>query len=113
MTKLSKIDIQKIEEYWKGHEANKQKLKSLEQDSLATVDEMLYSNLKNITQSIDLLFPTLDEDLQTIVNMRYWDINNNCYEWEEIADTLFISRYKAMRKRDVLIDKTASLIGWI
>lgn len=34
------------------------------------------------------LYNELDEDMRTIVDMRYWD-TDGCYEWEDIADKLY------------------------
>lgn len=42
-----------------------------------------------------------------IVDMRYWDDVSNCYEWGEIADKLYMSRYKMERKRNTLIYEMA------
>jgi RinA family phage transcriptional activator len=137
---LSRIDIQKIEEFWLNHKENKKQLKfrewellnpSQEQDeniggsssgfisnpternAIRLLEDKLYQNLKVIIRTIENLYNELDEDTQMIVDMRYWDKENNCYEWEEIADKLFISRSKVLRKRNHLIDETAKLIGWV
>jgi len=45
--------------------------------------------------------------------MRYWDEENNCYEWEEIADRLNMSRSKVLRLRNGLLDDMADKIGWV
>lgn len=78
----------------------------------ALVQDKTYNNLKNIVETIDKLYPQLDDIQKSIVAMRYWD-KDGCYEWEDIAAELSISRNKALNKRNALIDKTAEKLGWI
>lgn len=139
MNKLSRLDIQKIEQYWINHQDNKRKLKYREWEILNPFEESdmntgggrsnkismptenkaillasdkLYQNLKYIVNTIESMYSELDHDFKTIVDMRYWD-TDGCYEWEDIADRLYISRHKVLRKRNILIDKTADMIGWV
>lgn len=58
------------------------------------------------------LYSELDEDMRTIIDMRYWD-KEGCYEWEDISDKLYISRHKVLRKRNIFFDKIAERIGGI
>ncbi len=44
--------------------------------------------------------------------MRYWDTEKNCYEWEDIADRLYMSCNKVLRKRNAVIDETAKRLAW-
>lgn len=139
MTTLSRLDIQKIEKYWINHDLNKKQLRYLEwellnphnpEDMNITVksnkignitqskaiilaEDKKYQNLQHIVKSIDSFYKELDDDLKTIVDMRYWDKEGNCYEWEDIADTLYMSRNKVLRKRNLLIAETAKRIGWV
>lgn len=138
MTSLSRSEVQTIEKYWIEYEVYKKKLKYREWELLhphneqgelvggrsntisdttakkATVlaNDAYYQNLKRIIKTVEDLYRDLDEDMRTIVDMRYWD-KDGCYEWEEIADKLYISRHKVLRKRNILIDKTAERIGWV
>ncbi len=44
--------------------------------------------------------------------MRYFD-KTECYEWQNIADKLYMSTYRVLRKRNALIDETARRLGWV
>lgn len=114
MERFSKYDIAKIEEYWINHQEHKEQMKYLEHEISQGIKEKqkLYQNLKIISEAIDKLYATFDEDLKTIVDMRYW-YKSHTSDFEEIADRLFMSRSKVLRKRNLLISKTAQLIGWI
>ncbi|MEK5207497.1 transcriptional regulator [Psychrobacillus sp. FSL H8-0510] len=139
MNKLSRLDIQKIEYYWINHNDNKRQLKYREWELLNPHNDMemntgggrsgkismptenkavllasdkLYQNLQHIVNTIESMYAKLDSDMKTIVDMRYWD-TDGCYEWEDIADKLYMSRHKVLRKRNILIDKTAERIGWV
>lgn len=138
MTSLSRSEVQTIEKYWIDYEVYKKKLKYREWELLhphneqgelvggrsntisdttakkATVlaNDAYYQNLKRIINTVEDLYRDLDEDMRTIVDMRYWD-KDGCYEWEDIADKLYISRHKVLRKRNILINKTAERIGWV
>ncbi|MFJ6264238.1 transcriptional regulator [Lysinibacillus xylanilyticus] len=138
MPTLSRSEIQNIEKYWIEYEQYKKKLQYREWELLHPHnqgDEMVggrsntisdttakkamvfandayYQNLKRIIKTVEGLYGELDEDMRTIVDMRYWD-KDGCYEWEDIADKLYISRHKVLRKRNILIDKTAERIGWV
>ena len=138
MPTLSRSEIQNIEKYWIEYEQYKKKLKYREWELLHPFNEggelvggrsntisdttakkamkltndAFYQNLKRIILTVEDLYKELDEDMRIIVDMRYWD-KDGCYEWEEIADKLYMSRHKVLRKRNILIDKTAERIGWV
>lgn len=138
MPTLSRSEIQTIEKYWIEYEQYKKKLKYREWELLHPFNEggelvggrsntisdttakkamkltndAFYQNLKRIILTVEDLYKELDEDMRIIVDMRYWD-KDGCYEWEEIADKLYMSRHKVLRKRNILIDKTAERIGWV
>ena len=139
MPTLSRSDIQTIERYWIELEQNKKKLKYREWEllhphndggeivggrsnaisdttakkAMLLANDDYYQNLKRIIKTVEDLYNELDEDMRIIVDMRYWDKGGNCFEWEEIADKLFMSRHKVLRKRNLLIDQTAERIGWV
>lgn len=139
-TALSRNDIQKIEQFWINHKENKRQLKlrewellhpvaeyeenigssssgfisnPTERNAIKLLEDKLYQNLKLIIQTVEVIYNEIDDDTRKIVDMRYWDNQNECYEWEDIADKLFVSRSKVLRKRNHLIDETAKRIGWV
>lgn len=141
LRKLNRSDIQKLEEYWINHKENERRLKfreweltskasddentgagsnsvrntSSETENLAIklMSDKLYQNLLTITKAVNNIYKSCDEDMSLIVEMRYWDEDRNCYEWEEIADQLNMSRAKVLRLRNEILKETAELIGWV
>lgn len=140
MTKLSKAQNDTIEEYWHDFDTYKRKLRLRElellnefketdgnmgggkanvisdvtgQKAIALLEDKNYNHLKNIVDTIEKLYPTLNSDFKTIVDLRYWDKNYNYYEWDDIAEKLNYSRSQILRKRNALIDLTAERLGWI
>lgn len=137
MKKLTRYDIQTLERYWTEYHDNKKKLKFREWELLnpggqeelvggrssgisdstgrkagILLSDALYQNLQRIIKAVEVLYNNLDEEMQTIVDMRYWS-GEVVYEWEDIADELRISRNKVLRYRNILIDKTAEKVGWV
>lgn len=139
MKTLNKYDIQKLEEFWADHNQNKRLLRireweltaktstdentgggkantisnPTEQMASRLLNDRTYQNLQTITETVERLYKYADDDIKTIVDMRYWDTERNCYEWEDIADRLNMSRSKVLRLRNVLLDDTADMIGWV
>ena len=137
MAKLTPVQNKTIEEFWSGLDELRKQLKFREWELLNPHQEHVmvgsrsgkvsdttgnramllavdknYKHLQNIVSSIEKVYSALDDDMQTIVNMRYWD-KEGVFEWEDIADKLYISRSKVLRKRNLLIDKTAERLGWM
>ena len=71
-----------------------------------------YQHLQSIVNVIEKLYIELDNDKKTIVDMRYWDRGNNCYEWVDVSDKLYMSVQRVLRKRNHLIDETDRRLGW-
>lgn len=137
MSKLSAVQNKTIEEFWMNIDDYRKQLKFREWEllnphqeheqvgsrgnkisdttgnrAIILAEDKNYQYLQNIVNSISKLYADLDDDMKTIVNMRYWD-KDGVYEWEDIADKLYISRSKVLRKRNLLIDKTAERLGWM
>ncbi len=139
MSKLSRHDIQKLEDYWINLNEYKKQLRFREwellnahketdcnvggrrssnisdttaQKAIVLAEDTLYQNLKRIVSTIETLYEELDTDQRTIVDMRYRD-KSECYEWQHIGDALYMSVQRVLRKRNALIDETARRLGWV
>lgn len=139
MNKLAKYEIEKLEDYWKNIDDYKKQMKFrewellhplVEEDTnvgggrsnktsdttgnkaIILAEDKLYQKLKEIVTVIEQLYEELDEDQKVIVQMRYWD-KYGSYEWEEIADKLYMSRSKVLRRRNAIIDRTAEQLKWV
>ena len=139
MSKLSRNDIQKLEDYWINLNEYKKQLQFREWELLSPYQETdtntgggrsnnisdttgrkamilaedtLYQNLKRIVSTIENMYENLDRDQKTIVDMRYRD-KSECYEWQHIGDELYMSVQRVLRKRNALIDETARRLGWV
>lgn len=137
--KLSKHEIQKLEDYWMNLDEYKIKLRHRERDLIdawqetdsnigggksvhisdvtgnkATIlaDDVMYQNLKRIVNTIETMLNELDEDQEVIVQMKYL-AKQEAYEWQHIADQLGMSVQRVLRKRNNLIDETAKRLGWV
>lgn len=114
MTELSNLDVQKLEEYWMKYGKYKNQLQFAKENNLPVEkEEQHYRTLQNIVSAIEKVYNQSNEDARTLINMRYWDKDNTFYDWEEIADKLFISRSKTLRKRKLILHETAKYMGWI
>ena len=138
--KLSRHDIQKLEDYWINLHQYKKDLKYREWEllnayqeadtnigggkanrisdttgnkAIVLAEDMKYQNLKRIVHTIECMYKELDHDQKTIVDMRYWDKNKEAYEWQHIADELYMSVQRVLRKRNMLIDETANRLGFV
>lgn len=136
MSKLTSAQCKTIEEFWVNIQDYKKQLKfrewellhpyqetesskvqngqvtkPTENKAMILMQDERYQFLKKVVDTIEQLYTELDSDLKTIVDLRYW--SDDFYEWEEIADQLYISRHKVLRKRNRLIQETAKRIGWL
>ena len=136
--KLSRHDIQKLEDYWINLQQYKKDLQFREWElinayqetdtnigggksnrisdttgnkAIILAEDKKYQNLKDIVYTIESMYANLDHDQKTIVDMRYFD-KSEMYEWQHIADELYMSVQRVLRKRNALIDETARRLGW-
>lgn len=136
--KLSKHDIQKLEDYWKNLDEYKTRLRHRERDLLegwtetdintgggkgshisdqtgnkavVLADDLLYQTLKRIVNTIETMYQELDHDEKIIVDMKYL-AKRESYEWRHIGDALNMSVQRVLRKRNNLIDETAQRLGY-
>jgi|SRR5690606_23430359 len=137
--KLSRHDIQKLEDYWINLEEYKKQLKYREWEllnphqaedtnmgggkanrisdttgnrAIMLAEDDLYKNLQRIINGIERLYISLNDDEKTIVDMRY-RTKRGYNEWEDIAYELGYSRRKVLKIRDNLIDRTAAEIKFV
>lgn len=82
------------------------------QAAIKLAEDERYQHLKKVINAIESTYKTIDDEMKTMVKMRYW-FDKIQPEWEEIADVLYMSRNKVLRMRNYLIDETAKKIGWL
>lgn len=96
-----KHEIVILESYW-------ERLNNFKE--VAASERTQYMNI--IIEGLTELHNTLDTDLKTIIQMRYFD-KEECNEWEDVADHLGYSRSKTLKKRILLLNKTVEAIGFV
>lgn len=115
--KLEKYEIEVIENYWIDIEEIKKRVKHREYELLQSgenpAENAFIERHTTIINGIEQLYSELDEDLKTIVDMRYWNPSGVSEDWLIIADRLFMSRNMVLKKRKWLIEKTAERIYWV
>ena len=130
-------DLGKMEQYWEGHKANKRLMKlreiellhphllaeentgirsgaiskPTENKAMILTEDAYYCNLKRIVTTVEDLYEQADEDTKKIIHLRYW--SEDYYDWETIADKVYMSRFAALQKRKTLMVKTMEKIGWV
>lgn len=136
---LNKVTVKQLEDYWINHKDYKKQLYYRELEVLhpyretdsnigggksnrtsdttmikaaALAEDARYNHLKQIITVVEEVYAELDDDQRTIVDMRYFD-KDECYEWADIADKLYMSVYRVLRKRNRIIDITAEKLGWL
>lgn len=139
MSKLSAVQNKTIEEYWSSLDELKKQLRYREWEllnayqetdtnigggksnrisdttgnkAIILAEDKNYQHLKNIITTLEQLYKELDHDQKTIVDMRYFD-KHEAYEWSHVADKLYMSVQRVLRKRNMLIDETARRLGWV
>ncbi|XRD24070.1 transcriptional regulator [Lysinibacillus fusiformis] len=138
MSKLSTVQNKTIEEYWSSLDELKKQMRYREWEllnahqetdtntgggksnrisdttgnkAIILAEDKNYQHLKNIITTLEQLYKELDHDQKTIVDMRYFD-KQEAYEWQHVADKLYMSVQRVLRKRNMLIDETAKRLGW-
>ncbi|WP_427108274.1 hypothetical protein [Lysinibacillus xylanilyticus] len=137
MSKLSVVQNKTIEEYWSDLDGLKKQSRYREWEllnayqetdtnigggksnrisdttgnkAIILVEDKNYQHLKNIITTLEQLYKELDHDQKTIVDIRYFD-KHEAYEWSHVADKLYMSVQRVLRKRNMLIDETARRLG--
>lgn len=114
---LAKFEIEVIENYWVDYEEIKKRVQhheyELSQPGENPAENTFIERHTTIINAIKQLYSEIDEDLKTIVDMRYWNPSGISEDWLIIADRLYMSRSKVLKKRKWLIEKTAERIYWV
>ncbi|EON73955.1 YozE family protein [Lysinibacillus sphaericus] len=115
--RLEKFEIEVLESYWTNFKENKKRVQhrelELSQSGENPAEDAFIQRYTTITKAIEQIYSELDEDLKTIVDMRYWNRSGMSEDWLIIADCLYMSRSKVLKKRKWLIEKTAESIYWV
>ena len=136
--KLSRHDVQKLEDYWRNIEDYKTRLRHRERDLIEgwietdtnqgggkanhisdqtgnkaaiLADDAYYQTLKRIVHTIETMYPKLTHRQKTIVDMKYFE-KTDCYVWQDVAKELNISVQQVLKIRNNLIDETAIRLGF-
>lgn len=136
---LNKVTVKQLEDYWINHDDYKKQLYYRELEVLhpyresdsnigggksnrtsdttmvkaaVLTDDARYQHLKKIVNVVEGIYKELDDDQRTIVDMRYFE-KDECYEWADVADRLYMSVQRVLRKRNRIIDRTAEQLGWM
>lgn len=114
---LEKFEIEVLESYWTNYEENKKRVQhreyELSQSGANLAEDAFVQRYMTITNALEQIYSELDDDLKTIVDMRYWNASGISEDWLIIADRLYMSRSKVLKKRKWLIEKTAERIYWV
>lgn len=117
MQRLEKYEVEVLETYWNNFEENKKRMyhrdSELSLSGANPAEDAFIQRYTTITNAIEQIYNELDEDLKTIVDMRYWNPSGITEDWLIIANRLYMSRSKVLKKRKWLIEKTAERIGWV
>ena len=121
MLTIERHDIKKLEDYIERIEQYRKEMKFTHFELLNnTNDEATsigmknkYKRLCNIVNGVDQLIDEADNETKEIMLFRYWECPIGCYEWQDIADYFGISKTSMLRKRDAIIRRLATLIGYV
>ena len=107
---MNKYDIAILESYWTSFSEFKNKLEKM----VPNENPVYFSNLESIVIGLSKVYEEVEVEVEIkqIIEMRYWN-KTDFLEWIEIADELFISRSKVIRKRNLLLKKTIDAIGYV
>lgn len=118
MLTIERHDIKKLEDYIERIEQYRKEMKfthfELLNDEAGNAGlKYKYERLCNIVNGVDQLIDEADNDTKEIIRFRYWECPLGCYQWQDIADYFGISKTSMLRKRDAIIRRLATLIGYV
>ena len=117
---IERHDIKKLEDYIERIEQYRKEMKfthfellnDTNNETNSVVMKNKYERLCNIVNGVDQLIDEADNETKEIMRFRYWECPIGCYEWQDIADYFGISKTSILRKRDAIIKRLATLIGY-
>lgn len=106
-----------VDENIGGGKSNKISNPTCDKAILLLEDER-YQNLKTNIDAIEYVIKKVSEDkkqrlLREFMEMKYISKDSKYLDWEDIADELGITKTKAYKLRNKLIDMTAEKLGWL
>lgn len=121
MLTIERHDIKKLEDYIERIEQYRKEMKfthfellnDTNNETSSVVIKNKYERLCNIVNGVDQLIGEADNETKEIIRFRYWECPIGCYEWQDIADYFGISKTSILRKRDAIIRRLATLIGYV
>lgn len=121
MLTIERHDIKKLEDYIERIEQYRKEMKfthfellnDTNNETNSVVMKNEYERLCNIVNGVDQLIDEADNEIIEIIRFRYWECPIGCYEWQDIADYFGISKTSILRKRDAIIRRLATLIGYV
>ncbi|MCI2886781.1 transcriptional regulator [Staphylococcus hominis] len=121
MLMIERHDIKKLEDYIERIEQYRKEmnfthfelLNDTNNETNSVVMKNKYERLCNIVNGVDQLIDEADNETKEIMRFRYWECPIGCYEWQDIADYFGISKTSILRKRDAIIKRLATLIGYV
>lgn len=139
MAKLSVAQNKTIEEYWMNiNDYRKQmKFREWELTENKTVDTNIgggkanrisdttankaillaederYQHLKKIVDTVEKVYSDLEREMKDFADERYFSDSAAYADWEDVAYEIGVTKPKAFRMRNQLIDLTAKKFGWL
>ena len=118
---IERHDIKKLEDYIERIEQYRKEmnfthfelLNDTNNETNSVVMKNKYERLCNIVNGVDQLIDEADNETKEIMRFRYWECPIGCYEWQDIAAYFGISKTSILRKRDAIIKRLATLIGYV
>lgn len=105
---VKRVNTEILEGYFKQYQDLK---KYVEGASEEEKQREYYKHRLTIVKGIDKTYPALTNEMQVIVQLRYW-YKDYQSDWAEIADELGTTTSRTKRLRDVIISRFSEAIGW-
>lgn len=88
------------------------------QKAMLLAEDERYQNLKKNVDAIDYVIKKVSEDkkqrlLREFMEMKYISKESSYMDWDDVAIELDITKAKAYKLRNKLIDMTAEKLGWL